>query len=510
MLFAALVSVAAYIVTDRLGGVLLYPDAKSHLEIARRVVSSTSPGLAQLGNVWVPLPHLAMLPLIWNSTLYHNGFAGTIVSMAAYVATAVLIYKIVLVLTSSKIAGIVAAGIFALNVNMLYMQSTPMTEALLFCMVTATVYFIQQWAYTGKYQHLVAGGVAALFATLSRYESWPILACLLLAVIIIAWQRGYALTPKLRWAGTQDRFIAFAVVSLAGIVGWVLWNWAIFGNPLGFQNGPYAKPALWRSNHEPSMGDWPVAAKTYWYAMVHNETWPMLLLAGIGLVCFIAFEWRTRRGVGRSLPVLSLLVTVPFFVVSLYTGQRPLHVPEINHQDLYDVRFGLIMLVPTAVLTGYLVGSLRRFRHGTRVVGGLVLALAVGLGAALIKQHNVATFNAAQPTVYTMRENQVVKFLKGHYVRGRVLMESFGSEQIAFVVPSTELVYEGSYHQWLPALQNPAASDISWIIARCGSQPDKVCSTVTTSGLSTYGLVYRTPNRDYDVYRLRSEANLGR
>src|SRR6266516_2860292 len=175
-LLAALLSVAAYVVTDRLGGVLLYTDSKSHLMIARRVIMSTSPGLAQLGSVWLPLPHLLMLPLTWNTTLYHNGFAGSIVSMGAYVATAVLVYKITFTLTDSKIASAVAAGVFALNVNMLYMQSTPMTEALLFCMMAATVYCIQQWAHTDQYRYLIAGGVAAFLATLTRYESWPIVA----------------------------------------------------------------------------------------------------------------------------------------------------------------------------------------------------------------------------------------------------------------------------------------------------------------------------------------------
>jgi hypothetical protein len=503
-LCAALLSVAAYVITDRHGGVLLYKDTKSHLEIARRVISSTSPGLAQLGNVWLPLPHLLMLPLIWNNTLYHDGFAGSIVSMAAYVATAVLIYKTALVLTSRKIAGIVAAGVFALNVNMLYMQSTPMTEALLFCMIAATVYFVTQWAHTDQYRYLIAGGVAALLATLSRYESWPILGCLLVAVIIIAWQRshGHDLTPKLRWARTQDRFIAFAVVAMAGIVAWVVWSWAIFGGPLSFQNGPYAKPALWVSNSEPAIGHWAVAAKTYWYAMADNETWPLLLIAAIGLVCFIALEWRTKRGAARSLPVLSLLVTVPFYIVSLYIGQRPLHVMQIHH-DLYDVRFGLLMLVPTAIFIGYLVGSLRRFRLAMYAAGGLVLAVAVGLGALLLSQHDVMTYNEPARFGRVPDQVRVVTFLQGHYSGGRVLMESFGNEVVAFQVPSSQLVYEGSYGQWLPALQYPAASHISWIIARCGSKPDKVCSNVTTTRLSGYELVYRTPDRSYYVYRLR-------
>ncbi len=48
-------------------------------------------------------------------------------------------------------------------------------------------------------------------------------------------------------------------------------------------------------------------------------------------------------------------------------------------------------------------------------------------------------------------------------------MESFGNENIAFQVPSGELVYEGSYRQWHPSLRNPSAHHIEWIIARCAS-----------------------------------------
>ncbi|HTX29544.1 MAG TPA: glycosyltransferase family 39 protein [Streptosporangiaceae bacterium] len=499
----------AYVITVRLHGVLLYVDSISHLEIARRVVSSTSPGLAQLGYVWLPLPHLLMLPFIWSTPLYQNGFAGSIVSMGAYVAAAVLIYKIAFRLSGRKFAGVVAAGIFGLNVNMLYMQSTPMTEALLFAMLAAMVYCIQQWADTDKYQYLLAGAVAAVCATLTRYESWPVLACLVIAVVVIAWQRAHrSLTPKIRWTGTQDRFVAFVVVGFAGIAAWVIWNWAIFGNPLDFQDGTYAKPSNWVSSGEPFIGHWVIAAKTYWYAMLDNETGPLLLLAAAGLVCLIVREWRTKKTAARSLPVLSLLVIVPFFIVSLYSGQRPLHVLQISN-DLYNVRFGLIMLVPTAIGIGYLVGTLQRLRPVMYVAGTLVLALAAGLGAGLIRDHNVVTYTAARETLSSttvVAQEPVVAYLKTHYTGGLVLMESFGNENIAFQVPSDELVYEGSYRQWLPSLRDPSANHIEWIIARCGSgssSPDKVCLALGKAQLSDYSLVYTTAGRDYRVYRLR-------
>jgi 4-amino-4-deoxy-L-arabinose transferase-like glycosyltransferase len=472
------------------------------------VVSSTSHGLAQLGYVWLPLPHLLMLPLIWINPLYRSGFAGSAVSMAAYVAATVLIYKITFRLARHKLAGVVAAAVFALNVNMLYMQSTPMTEALLFCMLAAMVYCVQQWADTDSYQWLIGGAVAAAAATLTRYESWPVLACLLLAVAFIAWHRKRRGAPgRLRRSGTLDRLIAFGVVAFAGIAAWVIWNWAIFGNPLDFQDGTYAKPSDWVSKGEPAIGNWLVAAKTYWFAMLDNETWPLLLIAAVGMLVLIAGQWRSMRGAARSLPVLSLLVLLPFFVVSLYSGQRPLHVLQIEN-DLYNVRFGLIMLVPTAIGAGYLVGSLRRLRPAMFVAGALAVLLTAGLGASMLRTDDVVTFIAARETLQSspvLAQDPVVGYLRGHYTGGLVLMQSFGNESIAFQLPSDQLVYEGSYRQWLPSLRDPAANHIVWIIARCGHDPspDKVCRALGRSQLGRYRAVY--VNGDYRVYRLKGE-----
>jgi hypothetical protein len=289
---------------------------------------------------------------------------------------------------------------------------------------------------------------------------------------------------------------------MAGIVGWMAWSWAIFGGPLSFQYGTYAKPSLFLTSSEPSIGHWMIAIKTYWYAMEGNETWPMLLLSAIGLACFVVLSVRSRRLID-SLPVLSLLVTVPFFIVTLYTGQRPIHVDQISH-NLYDVRFGLLMLLPTAIFTGYLVGSLQHFRRAMYAAGGLVLVLATGLNVVQVHQHNVVSYNEGA-RLYKGELDRVVTFLDGHYSGGRVLIQSFGNEPIVFQLPSNQVVYEGTYGQWLPALHDPARSHISWIIARCDNNPhpDLVCSTVKKAQLRSYELVYRSPHDIYYVYRLR-------
>src|SRR3989338_2023771 len=67
---------------NRLG--LAYNDARSHLDIGRRVVEGLKPGLAQLGSVWLPLTHLLMAPPIGNVFMGPSGLPGSTQPMIAF------------------------------------------------------------------------------------------------------------------------------------------------------------------------------------------------------------------------------------------------------------------------------------------------------------------------------------------------------------------------------------------------------------------------------------------
>ena len=77
-LLAVWVSVFSFLFYFRSGDVLLYGDAVAHINIARRVFDSKTPGLLQLGTVWLPLPHLLILPFVVSSALWQGGGGGSI------------------------------------------------------------------------------------------------------------------------------------------------------------------------------------------------------------------------------------------------------------------------------------------------------------------------------------------------------------------------------------------------------------------------------------------------
>jgi putative flippase GtrA len=490
----ATLSIAAYAYFSNKGMTLSYKDSISHLLIARRVTDSPTPGLAQLGGVWPPLPHLLMLPLTWVDTAYYSGLAGSLASMLAYVVCAVLVYRIGRSLTDQRSAGVVAALVFMLNPNVLYMQSTPMTELLMLAATAGAVYGLLRWIQTQNYLYLAAGAGAASLGTLTRYEGWVLLLALV-AVILYA-----AIRHRFGWAKLQGLMIAFLTLAASGIVAWMAWNQLILGDFLAFQRGEYAKPSLWVGAEELAIHNLPVALDAYWIATFSNVTVVMTVLGLAGLAVYL---YCTRLA-AESMPVLALLVFFPFFVAAQYLGQRPLHVLQIHHA-LYNVRFGLVMVLPASIFVGYLAAWLGQAlrRHRLRLAPAALASLAaVAVAVAAVQTDDIITLRepvAERSNRWSARADAASTFLRDHYRGGLVLMESFGNEQVVFEsrIPSRNHIYEGSYRLWEPALERPRASGIAWIfMRRSEGTEDRVFRALNNSPqLRHYRLVYRDIDR---------------
>src|ERR1700694_3235046 len=149
---AVIVSLFAFLYYLQQNDLLLYGDAVAHINIARRVFDSQTPGLLQLGTVWLPLPHLLMIPFIFSDAMWRSGAGGSIPSMIAYVLGVVGIFRLVRGMLEAgvrtKPAAVVGAfaGAFAYgaNPNLIYMQATAMMESVYLALfVWAVVYFAE-------------------------------------------------------------------------------------------------------------------------------------------------------------------------------------------------------------------------------------------------------------------------------------------------------------------------------------------------------------------------------
>ncbi|MBV8114202.1 MAG: hypothetical protein JO300_05640, partial [Silvibacterium sp.] len=175
---ALLVSLLALSFCFSRGIMLLYGDAVAHLHIARRIVDSLNPGFRQLGSVWLPLPHLLLLPFVWRMEWWQTGLAGAFPSLGAYIFGTAGIYRLAR-LWVSPLSALVAAVFFGLNPGLLYMQTTAMNEPLFLAEMIWVVVLTVEFGRTLDADEmglapklLIGAGVVLVAAIYTRYDGW--------------------------------------------------------------------------------------------------------------------------------------------------------------------------------------------------------------------------------------------------------------------------------------------------------------------------------------------------
>jgi hypothetical protein len=238
---------------------LLYGDAVAHLNIARRVVDNRHPwrSFSQLGTVWLPLQHIAMVPFVWNQTLWRNGFAGAVPTMLAYLLGALGIFQLVGA-RAPRTAAYIATGIYAINPNLLYMQSTAMSEPIFLALFIWTLVYLDRFLggcfpnpnlRTGPEQMkptmaLEACGMTLVGAALTRYDGW-FAGIIIGAIVVLASTVWCHRTSDIRQRRAMVRSLTkFLLLNALVPVFWLTYNHRLSGNALDFLNGPYSAKAI--------------------------------------------------------------------------------------------------------------------------------------------------------------------------------------------------------------------------------------------------------------------------
>jgi len=125
---AALLGTVAAAVYWSAGLSLSHYDAKAHLVVARRILDSLTPSWEQIGAVWLPLPHVLNALPVQIDWMYQTGASAILISVVSFALTVASLSALVMRVTGSPWGAGLAAALFATNPNVLYLQSTPMTE----------------------------------------------------------------------------------------------------------------------------------------------------------------------------------------------------------------------------------------------------------------------------------------------------------------------------------------------------------------------------------------------
>jgi len=391
----AAASMGALLWSWRHGAMLNYGDAVAHLHIARRVFDSHQPRLTQLGSVWLPLPHILMVPFVQVYSWWANGFAAVIPAALAYLAACAGIYRLARRWLPPA-ASALTLVFFAANPNLLYLQTTAMTEPLFLCETIWIAVWLVEWrtsldpdpAQARRLQSWIAAAlVAAIF---TRYDGW--------VMALLAWSCiGLALARRgrLRWPGF---WVASALV-VAAPIAWFIYNAAGFGDWLYFARGPYSAKAIEIRTATAGAGPPHPGWHNPWVALIFfvkaaemdaaAVAWGnlLLVLSLFGAMC----AWITARRRAFAWTLL-LWLPVPFYAQSVAYGSVPIFLPVWWPHSWYNTRYGMELLPALALGLGFAaqfaIAAVREFKpQWASYAVGILFALVALNAGVMVREH---------------------------------------------------------------------------------------------------------------------------
>lgn len=468
----ALSSTAWFYMAD---SIVSYGDAESHLNIAKRVIDSLTPGLAQLGGIWLPLPHLLMIPFVKFDFLWRSGLAGSIVSGTAYVVSSIYLFKLCKFVFKNNTASFMGTLIFMFNMNLLYLQATPMTELTLVVFFILSSYYFIKYLSTEKMTDLVAAAFFGYCATLSRYDGWFLVGIEVLILMIkfnpikILINRlgniSYSFDMKL-WNKMQGIVVMFATLGFLGLIMWLGWDALILGDPLYFTHSEFSASSQqqgWLSRGQlPTYHNFFLSFAYYFVTAMNGSGIILFFIAIFGFIAFLS----DRTYKYRFLIGLLMINTFIFYVLTLYMGQSVIFIPHLTPPtfdwQLFNVRYGVMMVPFVGFSIAYLFAN-SKFSGKVILIGLFLfqmLLYIIGYSQALAYYDGLEGLSSS-------KRLDAERWLKINYDGGLVLEDDF-SRQLSIVrsgVSMKNIIYIGNKPYWEESLVEPEKY-ASWIIVQ--------------------------------------------
>ena len=422
----------------RAGLSLSHYDAKAHLVVARRIFDSLTPSWEQIGAVWLPLPHVLNALPVQIDFFYRTGAFAIATSIASFAITVACIAAIVQRANGTRTGASLAAALFALNPNVLYLQSTPMTEPLLFALSSLVVLHLTEWVVSDDIHIRRAAGWTIVLACLTRYEAWPIVGAAMAIAAIAKWQRGTAFQEVAREIGRLAIYPALTVLFFMGMSYASTGVWFVTGGfyiPDPKLQGQLA--LVWDAMREGLVG---LAGTTFVSA------------AEIAVAFLLLLAVTRRKWTVVAMPIALLAsIALPFY--AFYSGHP------------FRIRYEVPLILGAAACIGAAVSTLR--------LAAPLLAIPV----LIMVQSEVHPFSADAPMILEAqldRDNSagrraVTKCLQEQY-DGTTIMASMGSLSHYLQELSnagfnlSDFIHEGSGPIWQHAYYGEPSPFVGWVL----------------------------------------------
>jgi hypothetical protein len=421
-----------------LGLTLSHYDAKGHLVVARRIFDSLRPGWWQIGAVWLPLPHLLNMGPVQVDAWYRTGFSGVVLSVTCF-ALAVGTLGWLIHRATGSLAG-AAAGmvVLASQPDVLYLQSTPMTEPLLMLLTLGGVALTWQWVADGAARAPVAPGILLALAVLTRYEAWPITAAAIGLAGVALLASGQPLAFAIRRCVRLGLYPLIAILCFLVLSRATVGAWLVTGGFYVADNPDYHRPFK-------SFGS------VGWGLRQLNGN----VTVGIGVAGLLLMAWTVLRDRGRR----ALLVTLAL------AGSAALPAYAFYNGHPFRIRYMVVLTMILAATSGVGVGLLPRFQ---------IPAAALVAAVALIE---TPAWSPTAPMVleaqwdrpHSLGRQTVRACLARDRHAGEPILASMGSlahfmqESSNEGIAIRDYIHEGIGQIWADSLEHPARH-AGWIV----------------------------------------------
>jgi len=442
------------------GYTLYYGDAEAHLNIARRILDSKTPGPEQIGTVWLPLPQVAMIPFVKFDAAWRTGIGGAVPSRLGFILAGMFLYFAARRVYQSNAAALVVVLIFALNPNLLYLQSTPMTEAMFAAGLAALAWAIVWFQDSQSIWPILVAGTASNVASLTRYEGWFLIPFAAIFLLVIAKKKWHA--------------VLFGALAALGPLAWLAHNQYYYSNALEFYNGPYSAMAIYarelakHMQRYPGDHDWWLAAKYYSTAAKLVAGLPAMVFSVFGAIAVFA---KSRRAL---LPLALFALPPIFYLWSMHSSGTPIFIPTLWPFSWYNTRYAIAVL-PLAAFAAGAIPAIAPIKF--RAAAALLLAVipAAVWTEKLTLQHEPAIcWKESEMNSIARREwtQQAAEFLRANYRPGSGVLCSFGDLTGILReagIPLRETIHEGNQAEWILATSRPyLALRSEWAIGFAG------------------------------------------
>lgn len=491
------------------GSVLSGGDASSHLNFARLIFDSMTPGISQAG-FWPPLLHILMAPFTAIDFLYYTGLAGFAVLYFCLIAGSILLYRVSVIVTENKYISIVACLVFLLNPYVLYFTTTPMMEVLFLANLIAVAYFMALWIKIDKIIYLLICGCFVSLLCLSRFEGL-ILIPVVSAIAVIHFIKKYRDYYRI-----EASFILFLILALLGLSFLLIYSWVYSGDYLRFAGSGSTWHMLNAVNIS-TKGDLLLSLKYLLHASYYMVGKSLVFLSIISFMFLLVLPLKNKF---ISISILVILMSPIFLtVITMFRGGTSIWIPELYPFDKYqNVRYGLALSPFAALSPVLLIGLLdqkintkkRLLKYCLIAFSTIILTLSLQFFYSVTFKDNYRAIIGDMASNKLKKNNYIAHILKDNYDYGKILGNKYFNDQVFIEakIPLSNYIYEGNYLYYQQALDKP------WFFARWvymnnprnNSSTNPIGTKWGESELFNRYYVLIAENEKYKVYKINESA----